>query len=104
MGIAALWEARARRIGIRIEPQGIVAVYAVGHLRFPLEMVAGFSLGDRGSHHAGRHVVIELLNGERRAVPSPGRTADMVAQLDDQLRRARRQAAAALSGSLSTAL
>src|SRR6201999_1743591 len=43
VGVTALWEARVRRIGIRIEPQGILAVYAVGHLRFPLESVSGFS-------------------------------------------------------------
>jgi hypothetical protein len=102
--VAALWEARVRRIGIRIEPQGILAVYPVGHLRLPLEAVAGFSLRDRGPHHATRHVVIELLNGEHRPVPSAGRTADVAAALDAQLQRARRQAAAALSDGLSAAL
>lgn len=101
--VAALWESRVRRIGIRIEPQGVLAVYAVGHLRVPLEAVAGFSLREGGVSGGSRCVVIELLNGDRRVVPSTGRAAGVVAQLDSQLQRARHQAAAALSDGLSTA-
>lgn len=117
--VAGLWEARVRRVGIRIEPQGILAVYPVGHLRLPLEAVAGFSLLGRGSHGASRCVTLVLYNGERRLVPSAslarwgtftgshqraagGQTADVVAHLDDLLRRARQQAAAALTGAPST--
>jgi hypothetical protein len=120
-GVAALWEARVRRIGIRIEPQGILAVYAVGHLRLPLESVAGFSLRTHRSGDGAGRVVIELLDGRRRVVPSaslmgwgpfrshPGagtgaRPADVVAQLAGQLQRARQQAAAALTGAPPAAL
>jgi hypothetical protein len=107
--IAALWEARVRRVGIRIGPQGVLAVYAVGHLQFPLESVAGFGLRSRGS--SGRTgVVIELLNGERRVVPSArlcpggGTPMDVVAQLAGQLQWARQQAAAALTDGPAPAL
>jgi hypothetical protein len=120
-GVAALWEARVRRIGIRIEPQGILAVYAVGHLRLPLESVAGFSLRPHGPGDGVGRVVIELLDGRRRVVPSAslvgsglfrsrqdpaagGRPADIVAQLAGQLQRAREQATAALTDAPPTAL
>jgi hypothetical protein len=120
IGVAALWEARVRRIGIRIEPHGILAVYAVGHLRLPLESVAGFSLRCDDGHDGADRVVIELLSGERRPVPSAsvvawgplrtrerrwvgGQPADVVAQLAGQLQRARQQAAAALTDAPSTA-
>ncbi len=121
IAVAALWEARMRRIGIRIEPQGILAVYAVGHLRLPLESVAGFSLRGDDSHGGDGRVVIELLSGERRAVPSAsvvrwgslwahgrrwvgGQPAEAVAQLAGQLQRARQQAAAALTDAPTTTL
>jgi hypothetical protein len=97
IGVAALWEARVRRVGIRIEPQGVLAVYAVGHLRIPLESVAGFSLRRDGSHDGAGRVVIDLLDGERRVVPSALGAVQDVAQLAGQLRRARQQAAAALT-------
>jgi len=113
-GVVALGEARVRRIGIRIEPQGILAVYAVGHLRLPLDSVAGFGVRSDGSGDRAARVVIELRNGERRVVPSAsvmgwgpfttreapwpaGRPAEVVAQLAGQLQRARQQAAAALT-------
>lgn len=121
IGVAALWEARVRRIGIRIEPQGILAVYAVGHRRLPLESVAGFSLRGEDSHDGAGRVVIELLSGERRAVPSAsvvgwgalrtrerrwvgGQPGDVVAQLAGRLQRARQQAAAALTDTPMAAL
>lgn len=119
--VAALWEARVRRIGIRIEPQGILAVYAVGHLRLPLDSVAGFGVRSHGSGDDGGRIVIELLDGGRRVVPSAsltgwapfrhhapteagGRPADVVAQLGAQLQRARQQAAAALRDASPTVL
>jgi hypothetical protein len=121
IGVAALWEARVRRIGIRIEPQGILAVYALGHLRLPLESVAGFSLRCDDSRDGAGRVVIELLSGERRAVPSAsivgwgtlrtrerrwvgGQAGEVVAQLAGQLQRARQQAEAALTDAPSTGL
>ncbi|HTU29517.1 MAG TPA: hypothetical protein VMF07_09055 [Solirubrobacteraceae bacterium] len=120
-GVAALWTARMRHIGIRIEPQGILAVYAVGHVRLPLESVTGFSVQSNGAGVSDRRVVIELLDGGRRAVPSAlpldwgairnrrrttagARPGDVVAQLAGQLQRARQQAAAALTDSLPPAL
>jgi hypothetical protein len=114
IGLAALWQVRVRHVGIRIEPQGILAVYAVGHLRFPLESVSGFSLCSENSRDGAGRVVIELLGGGRRVMPlasvvgwSPFRTGgrrsadgppqDVVTQLAGQLQRARQQAAAALT-------
>ena len=101
IGVAALWEARVRRIGIRIGPQGVLAVYAVGHLRIPLESVAGFSLRHDDSHDGARRVVIDLLSGEQRVVPSGLGAVQDMAQLAGQLQRARQQAAAAFADGMT---
>jgi hypothetical protein len=101
-GIATAWELRLRRMGIRIEADSVVAVYAVGRRRFPTETVAGFSLHVYGSSGGTRCVFIELVKGKRRIVPSvcvadwgpfksdaiqwdSGQTTDVVTFLNDQL-------------------
>jgi hypothetical protein len=103
---AAAWEARLRRMGIRIETDRVVAIYAIGQRCFSIDTVAGFSLRRHGSSGGTRCVFIELVNGKRRVVPSVstadwgpfrsnairwdgGQTTDVVTYLNDQLNVAR---------------
>src|ERR1017187_2236470 len=74
-GMGIVWAWRARRMGIRIERDRVVAVYAIGSRKFALNQVTGFSLHLRGSS-GGTHVVfVDLANGKRKPVPSVN-TAD----------------------------
>jgi hypothetical protein len=105
-GMGAIWAWRARQMGIRIESDRIIAVYAVGSRTFALDDVTGFSLHLRGNS-GGTHVVsIDLSNGKRKPVPSVntadwgpfktdsirwegGRTDDVIARLTEHVARVR---------------
>jgi hypothetical protein len=58
---AAAWEARLCRMGIRIETERVVAIYAIGQKCFSIDTVAGFSLRRLGSSGGTRCVFIELV-------------------------------------------
>jgi hypothetical protein len=113
--VGTAWLARARRMGIRVERDRVVAVYAIGKRRFPPSEVAGFSVRLRGNSGGTRVVFIELASGKRVPVPSvsmadwgpfkskaivwaEGSTTDPVSRLTAHVERVRAGSARAAFG------